>query len=116
MQKINSDQVEHFLPVAQETSDAHDAYIEAHEAFTEEYWDILEDVEQASVDDDHTGQLRVAKENLSTALMTYYELLMTISYAEDYREEINRIPIILKTIRERSQNDESASQADSAPD
>lgn len=100
MQKINSDQVSHFLSVTQEINDTHEAYIEAHEAFFQEYESHLADVEQASVDDDPTGRLRVAKDNLSTIIETYYELVFIINYAEDYREEMNRIPMILKSIRE----------------
>lgn len=116
MEKINMDQVRQFLTISNEITEALMAYSEAHKAFLQEYEADLADVEQASVDEDHTGRLRVAKENLSTALTTYKVLLMRINYAEDYRDEMNRIPRILESIRKIVQNNESASQADSGPD
>lgn len=121
IQKVNPRQANNFMSASQEVTGAQEAYLDAYKAY-------LADVDQkimeggdktpldiiypTSVDEDHTGRLRAAKENLSKATMTYYELLFAISYAEDYRAEMNRIPTILKELRESSQSDESASLAD----
>lgn len=116
MQKMDLRQTHQFAVVTEAILDAKEAYIKAHDAFHQEYEADLADVEQASVDEDLTGRLRVAKQNLYTLLMIHYDLIVHLNFAEDYREEMNRIPTIVKENMKSNQNYKIASPADSAPD
>ena len=125
IQKVNARQAKYFLAASQEVSEAQQAYLEAYSAYLADVDQKIKEggdeisldiISPTSVDEDHTGRLRVTKENLSRVIMTHYELLFDLSYAEDYRAEMNRNPTILKALHESSQNDESASRADSEPD
>lgn len=125
IQKVNALQAKYFLAASQEFSKAYLAYLKACNAYLEDVGQKIKEgddeislniIPPTSVDEDYTGRLRVTKNNLSRVIMTYYELLFDLSYAEDYRAEMNRIPTILEALREDYQNDESASRADSEPE
>lgn len=125
IQKVNARQARYFLAASSEVSEAQQAYLKAYRAYLKDIDQKLKEgsdeisldiISPTSVDEDHTGRLRVAKENLSKAIMTHYELLFDLSYAEDYRAEMDRIPTILEALGEDYQNDESASRADSEPE
>lgn len=115
-QKMDLRQTHQFASLTEAILEAQGVYIKAHDAFRQEYEADLADVEQASVDEDHTGRLRVAKQNLYTLLMIHYDLIVHLNFAEDYREEMNRIPTIVKENMKSNQNYKIASPADSAPD
>ena len=123
--KVNLHHSLYFLEAAQEVNKASSAYNDAYHAYLVDavqkikevsYENALDVMIPTSVDVDATGRLRATRENLSRVVHFYHELLLSISYADDYRAEMDRIPIRLKALRERSKNDEGASQADSAPE
>lgn len=125
VRRVNAHQARHFLSVSQDVTEALHAYFDAYAShFIDRKQKSKEGGDEnpfktpypVSVDEDHTGGLQASKENLSRILTTYYQLLFQLSYTDDYRVEMDRIPTILEALRGGSPNTEDASQTDSPSD